>query len=129
MSALHPTAKDKPNVHHDVLEMPDGEQVLLNSSRGRSECNSPAASNHSQDRKGSTTTRKQAELRRLKERQLRRKMDHGVAGGERPFFAKIRSAIEMPGIGSLLYRLNVNSFVVGKMVAGHVYSDPNLVER
>ena len=47
-----------------------------------------------------------------------------VAGGERPFFAKIRSAIEMPGIGSLLYRLNVNSFVVGKMVAGHVYSDP-----
>jgi pimeloyl-ACP methyl ester carboxylesterase len=25
---------------------------------------------------------------------------------------------------SLLYRLNVNSFVVGKMVAGHVYSDP-----
>jgi hypothetical protein len=30
----------------------------------------------------------------------------------------------MPGIGSLLYRLNVNSLVVGKMVAGHVYSDP-----
>jgi hypothetical protein len=30
----------------------------------------------------------------------------------------------MPGIGWLLYRLNVNSFVVGKMVAGHVYSDP-----
>ena len=29
----------------------------------------------------------------------------------------------MPGIGSLLYRLNVNSFVVGKMVAGDVYSD------
>ena len=48
-----------------------------------------------------------------------------VAGGDRPFFAKIRSAIEMPGIGSLLYRLNVNSFVVGKMVAGHVYSDSN----
>jgi pimeloyl-ACP methyl ester carboxylesterase len=47
-----------------------------------------------------------------------------VAGGERRFFAKIRSAIETPGIGSLLYRLNVNSFVVGKMVAGHVYSDP-----
>jgi pimeloyl-ACP methyl ester carboxylesterase len=47
-----------------------------------------------------------------------------VVGGDRPFFAKIRSAIETPGIGSLLYRLNVNSFVVGKMVAGHVYSDP-----
>jgi pimeloyl-ACP methyl ester carboxylesterase len=47
-----------------------------------------------------------------------------VGGGERPLFAKIRSAIEMPGIGSVLYRLNVNSFVVGRMVAGHVYSDP-----
>jgi pimeloyl-ACP methyl ester carboxylesterase len=47
-----------------------------------------------------------------------------VAGGQRPFFAKIRSAIETPGIGPLLYRLNVNSFVVNKMVAGHVYSDP-----
>jgi pimeloyl-ACP methyl ester carboxylesterase len=47
-----------------------------------------------------------------------------VAGGDRPLFAKIRSAIETPGIGSLLYRLNVNSFVVSKMVAGHVYSDP-----
>jgi pimeloyl-ACP methyl ester carboxylesterase len=47
-----------------------------------------------------------------------------VVGGKRPFFAKIRSAVETPGIGPLLYRLNVNSFVVGKMVAGHVYSDP-----
>jgi pimeloyl-ACP methyl ester carboxylesterase len=46
-----------------------------------------------------------------------------MAGGDRPFFAKIRGAIEMPGIGPLLYRLNVNRFVVSKMVAGHVYSD------
>jgi hypothetical protein len=29
----------------------------------------------------------------------------------------------MPGLGPLLYRLNVNPFVVRKMVAGHVYSD------
>ncbi len=48
-----------------------------------------------------------------------------VAGGDRRFFAKIRRAIETPGIGPLLYRLNVNSFVVRKMVAGHVYSDKN----
>jgi pimeloyl-ACP methyl ester carboxylesterase len=47
-----------------------------------------------------------------------------VTGGDRPLFAKIRSTIEARGIGSLLYRLNVNSFVVRKMVAGHVYSDP-----
>ena len=46
-----------------------------------------------------------------------------MAGGDRPFFAKIRGAIEMPGIGPLLYQLNVNRFVVSKMVAGHVYSD------
>jgi pimeloyl-ACP methyl ester carboxylesterase len=48
-----------------------------------------------------------------------------MANGDRPFFAKIRHAIETPGIGPLLYRLNVNSYVVGKMVAGHVYSDKN----
>jgi pimeloyl-ACP methyl ester carboxylesterase len=48
-----------------------------------------------------------------------------VTSGDRPFFAKIRRAIETPGIGPLLYRLNVNAFVVRKMVAGHVYSDAN----
>jgi pimeloyl-ACP methyl ester carboxylesterase len=48
-----------------------------------------------------------------------------MAGGDRSFFATIRHAIELPGIGPLIYRLNVNSFVVGKMVAGHVYSDAN----
>ncbi len=47
-----------------------------------------------------------------------------MAGGDRPFFAKIRRAVEAPLIGPLLYRLNVNDFVVRKMVAGHVYSDP-----
>ena len=46
-----------------------------------------------------------------------------MAGGDRRFFVKIRGAIEMPGIGPLLYQLNVNRFVVSKMVAGHVYSD------
>ena len=58
--------KDKPNVHHDVLEMPDGRQVLLNSSRGRSECNSPAASSRSQDRKGSRRA-EAGRVRRLKD--------------------------------------------------------------
>ncbi len=46
-----------------------------------------------------------------------------MAGGDRPLFATIRRAVEAPVIGPLLYRLNVNDFVVGKMVAGHVYSD------
>lgn len=48
-----------------------------------------------------------------------------MAGGQRPFFQALRRAVETPGIGPLLYRLNVNPFVVGKMVAGHVYSDAN----
>jgi pimeloyl-ACP methyl ester carboxylesterase len=47
-----------------------------------------------------------------------------MAGGDRPFFAKIRRAVEAPLIGPLLYRINVNDFVVRKMVVGHVYSDP-----
>ncbi len=47
-----------------------------------------------------------------------------MAGGNRPFFAGIRRAVEAPWVGPLLYRLNVNDFVVRKMVAGHVYSDP-----
>jgi pimeloyl-ACP methyl ester carboxylesterase len=47
-----------------------------------------------------------------------------MTGGDRPLFAKIRRMIELPGLGPLLYRLNVSSFVVRRMVAGHVYSDP-----
>src|SRR3984893_1553647 len=47
-----------------------------------------------------------------------------MAGGDRPLFAKIRRLIELPGLGHLLYRLNVSSFVVRRMVSCHVYSDP-----
>jgi pimeloyl-ACP methyl ester carboxylesterase len=47
-----------------------------------------------------------------------------MAGGERPLFARIRRMVELPGLGHLLYRLNVSSFVVRRMVSGHVYSDP-----
>ena len=46
-----------------------------------------------------------------------------MANGYPSLFRSICGAIEMPGIGPLLYRLNVNSFVVGMMVSGHVYSD------
>jgi pimeloyl-ACP methyl ester carboxylesterase len=47
-----------------------------------------------------------------------------MAGGDRPLFASIRRLVELPVLGTLLYRLNVSSFVVRRMVAGHVYSDP-----
>jgi pimeloyl-ACP methyl ester carboxylesterase len=47
-----------------------------------------------------------------------------MTGGERPWFAKIRRLFALPGLGHLLYRLNVSAFVVRRMVSGHVYSDP-----
>jgi pimeloyl-ACP methyl ester carboxylesterase len=47
-----------------------------------------------------------------------------MAGGVRPLFARIRRLVELPGLGQHLYRLNVSSFVVRRMVSGHVYSDP-----
>ena len=47
-----------------------------------------------------------------------------MMGGDRPIFGSIRRAIGLPVLGPLLYRLNVNPFVVRMMVAGHVYDDP-----
>jgi pimeloyl-ACP methyl ester carboxylesterase len=46
-----------------------------------------------------------------------------MAGGDRRLFHAIRRAVALPVAGPLLYRLNVNRFVVRMMVAGHVYSD------
>jgi pimeloyl-ACP methyl ester carboxylesterase len=48
-----------------------------------------------------------------------------MMGGQRPWFARIRAAVDHRGIGPLLYRLNVSRFVVAKMAREHVYSDPN----
>ena len=47
-----------------------------------------------------------------------------MAGGGRKLFARIRRAIELPVAGPLLYRANVNPWMVRRMVAGHVYSEP-----
>lgn len=47
-----------------------------------------------------------------------------MAGGQRPLFGRIRRLVELPGLGPLLYRMNVSSFVIRRMVTGHVYSDP-----
>ncbi len=46
-----------------------------------------------------------------------------MANGDRPLFRKIRQLVHRPVIGPLLYRLNVNRFVLQHMAAGHVYSD------
>ena len=48
-----------------------------------------------------------------------------MANGNRPIFGAIRRMVGLPVIGPLIYRLNVNPFVVRRMIAGHVYSNPN----
>jgi pimeloyl-ACP methyl ester carboxylesterase len=47
-----------------------------------------------------------------------------MAGGHRPFFDRLCRLVDRPGLGQLIYRLNVNPFMVRRMGAGHVYADP-----
>jgi pimeloyl-ACP methyl ester carboxylesterase len=47
-----------------------------------------------------------------------------VLGERRPLLDRLRRLVDLPGIGPLVYRLNVNEFVVRRMGAGHVYTDP-----
>ena len=47
-----------------------------------------------------------------------------VLGERRPLLDRLRRLVDLPGIGPLVYRLNVNAFVVRRMGAGHVYTDP-----
>ena len=47
-----------------------------------------------------------------------------MMGGTRPWFDRIRRAVDRPGIGEILYRLNVSRFVVTRMAREHVYGDP-----
>jgi pimeloyl-ACP methyl ester carboxylesterase len=48
-----------------------------------------------------------------------------MAGGDRKLFGQIRRMIGLPAVGPLLYRLNLNRFVIRRMLAGHVYSQPD----
>jgi pimeloyl-ACP methyl ester carboxylesterase len=43
--------------------------------------------------------------------------------GHRPFFDRLCGLVDLPAVGPLVYRLNVNRLVVRLMTAGHVYSD------
>ncbi|HYY36555.1 MAG TPA: alpha/beta hydrolase, partial [Xanthobacteraceae bacterium] len=47
-----------------------------------------------------------------------------MLGGHRPFFDRLCRLVDRPGIGPLIYRLNVNRLAVRYMGAGHVYADP-----
>jgi pimeloyl-ACP methyl ester carboxylesterase len=46
-----------------------------------------------------------------------------MMGGDRSIFPKIAKVFDPPVLGSMLYGLNVNRFVVGMMARGHVYAD------
>jgi pimeloyl-ACP methyl ester carboxylesterase len=50
-----------------------------------------------------------------------------MMGGTRPWFERLCRLIDRPGLGPLLYRLNVNRFMVRRMGAGHVYCDPSFL--
>jgi pimeloyl-ACP methyl ester carboxylesterase len=47
-----------------------------------------------------------------------------MMGGHRPFFDRLCRIVDLPLIGPLIYRLNVNRTIIRRMVAGHVFSDP-----
>ena len=47
-----------------------------------------------------------------------------MLGGHRPVFDRLCRLIDRPGIGPLLYWLNVNPVIVRRMGAGHVFVDP-----
>ena len=42
---------------------------------------------------------------------------------DRPWFAGVRTAIDLPLIGQVLYRMNVSRFIVTSMAREHVYSN------
>jgi len=51
-----------------------------------------------------------------------------MMGGDRPFFDRLCRVVDRPGLGPLIYRLNVNRFMVRHMGAGHVYADPAFLD-
>jgi len=52
-----------------------------------------------------------------------------MAGGHRLFFDRLCRLVDRATVGPLIYRLNVNPFVVRRMGAGHVYSDPAFLDE
>jgi pimeloyl-ACP methyl ester carboxylesterase len=50
-----------------------------------------------------------------------------MMGGYRPWFMRVRTALDLPLIGQLLYRMNVSRPILRKMAREHVYVDPGLL--
>ena len=46
-----------------------------------------------------------------------------MMGKKHPMFAQISRMVDWPVVGDLLYRLNVNRFMVRKMALGHVFAE------
>ena len=46
-----------------------------------------------------------------------------MMGKKHPMFAQISRMVDWPVVGDLLYRLNINRFMVRKMALGHVYAE------
>jgi pimeloyl-ACP methyl ester carboxylesterase len=51
-----------------------------------------------------------------------------MMGGPRPWFARIRAALDAPMVGPALYAANLSRFVVERMAREHVYSDPAFLD-
>jgi pimeloyl-ACP methyl ester carboxylesterase len=47
-----------------------------------------------------------------------------MMNGRRPFLDRLCKIVDLPVLGPLLYKMNVNRLVVRRMAAGHVYADP-----
>jgi pimeloyl-ACP methyl ester carboxylesterase len=52
-----------------------------------------------------------------------------MMNGRRPWFDRACRMFDVPGLGALLYGLNVNRVVIRYMAAGHVYADPGWLDR
>lgn len=48
-----------------------------------------------------------------------------MMNGKYKQFPRLAKAVDLPLVGPLLYKLNVNRIVVGMMARGHVYADPD----
>jgi pimeloyl-ACP methyl ester carboxylesterase len=52
-----------------------------------------------------------------------------MLGGRPGFLDRACNAVDLPGLGPVLYRLNVNRLVVRRMSAGHVYANKPFLSR
>ena len=89
--------KDKPNVHHDVLEMPDGQQILLTHLEEGQNATVLQLPGRSQDREGDRGA-EAGRVRRLKDSSDARWTRSFVYGSERRRFLETAAALLVPAV-------------------------------